>query len=578
MLNKPVAAAGEATLDKSRPDGGEAMLEGLRGLGIDYIFTSPGSEWGGFWEAIARQKVYGTPGPEFVSCWHETLAMDLALGYTLVTGRMQAVVLHAGVGLLQGGMGIQSAQIQNLPVLVFSGESLTYGEREGFDPGSQWYQNLSVVGGVSRIVEPFCKWSGQVPSVETLYNTVVRGGQIAQRTPMGPVYISVPIETQLQPWAKPARLARSKPAVPPRAPVPEIERVAELLLKAKNPVITTEAAGRDAAGYNALLELAEELAIPVIETTSTLFSNFHKGHPLHQGPSFAPFFETTDLALVIRSRAPWYPPHKRPPNAEIVLIDENPFRHHMAYQNLHADSVLEGDVTFTLQTLAAAVKGKGGPEVEERRKRHAASHAKADEARNIFLAAASKKPKIDPGLLSAMLSDTLPANTVYVDESVTHRIPIEAHLRPKGAGSFLKVRGGLGQGIGHGLGAKIALPDQPVVVLVGDGTFLYNPITQCLGFAEQMKLGIIIVVYNNNRYLAMKLDHARYYPDGVSKDKNIYVGEVIGSNPAIERLGEPFGCWGRKVEHPDDLQAAIREAHAATLLGRTAILNVMVDP
>lgn len=578
MLNSPKTGSGEAATVRTADDGGEAMLEALRGLGIDYIFSSPGSEWGGFWEAIARQKVYGTPGPTYVSCWHETLAMNLALGYTLVTGRMQAVVLHAGVGLLQGGMGIQSAQIQNIPVLVFSGESLTYGEREGFDPGSQWYQNLSVVGGMHRVVEPFCKWSGQVPSVETLYNTVVRGGQMAQRTPMGPVYISVPIETQLAAWNKPSRLTRAKPVVVPRAPVPEIERVAQLLLKAKNPVITTEAAGRDAAGYNALLALAEALAIPVIETPSTLFSNFSKDHPLHQGPSFAPFFDTTDLALVIRSRAPWYPPHKRPPNAEIVLIDENPFRHHMAYQNLHADSVLEGDVTFTLQTLAAAVKGKGGPEVEDRRKRHAASHQKADAARNAYLAASRKKPKIDPGLLSAMLSDTLPANTVYLDESVTHRGVIEAHLRPRGAGSFLKVRGGLGQGIGHALGAKIALPDRPVAVLVGDGTFLYNPITQCLGFAEQMKLGIIIVVFNNNRYLAMKLDHARYYPDGVSKEKNIYVGDVIGSNPALEWLGEPFGCWGRCVTHPDELEQAIRDAHAATLEGRTAILNVMVDP
>ncbi len=559
-------------------DGGEAMLEGLRGLGIEYVFSSPGSEWGGFWEALARQKVNGTPGPTYVSCWHETLAMNLALGYTLATGRMQAVVLHAGVGLLQGSMGISAAQVQNLPVLVFSGESLTYGERPGFDPGSQWYQNLSVVGGPQRFVEPLVKWAGQTPSVETIYNIVVRGGQMAQRTPMGPVYVSVPIETQLAAWNKPARLAKAQPAVPPRAPVAEIERVAKLLLEAKNPVITTEAAGRDAAGYAALLSLAEALAIPVIETPSSLFSNFPKDHPLHQGPSFTPFFDTADLALVIRSRAPWYPPHKRPSNAHIVLIDENPYRPHMAYQNLHADAVLEGDVTFTLQTLGAAVKGAGGAAIEERRQRHAASHTKADEARLAGLAAAKKKAPIDPAWLCAALGEALPADAVYVDETVTHRGVVESHLRNKGAGSFIKVRGGLGQGLGHAIGVKLALPKRPVVALAGDGTFLYNPITQCLGFAEQAKLPIIIVVFNNNRYLAMRLDHARYYPDGVSKANNLYAGETIGSNPALETLGAPFGCWGRRVEHPDELVPAIREAHAATLSGRTAILSVMVDP
>ena len=98
-------------------DGGEAMLEGLRSLGIDYVMSSPGSEWGSFWEALARQTVSKTPGPTYLSCWHETLAANMALGYTLATGRMQAVVLHAGVGLLQGSVGIHAAYIQNAPML-----------------------------------------------------------------------------------------------------------------------------------------------------------------------------------------------------------------------------------------------------------------------------------------------------------------------------------------------------------------------------------------------------------------------------------------------------------------------------
>ena len=110
---------------KNHLDGGEAILEGFRNLGIDYIMSSPGSEWGSVWEALARQKVEAIPGPAYLSCWHETLAVDMAIGYTMATGRMQAVMLHAGVGLLQGSVGIHAAYIQNIPMVILSGEALT---------------------------------------------------------------------------------------------------------------------------------------------------------------------------------------------------------------------------------------------------------------------------------------------------------------------------------------------------------------------------------------------------------------------------------------------------------------------
>src|SRR5512142_1628367 len=98
-------------MDQGILDGGEAILQGLRDLGIEYLFSSPGSDWGSIWEALARQKVSGTSGPQYLSCGHETLAVDLAIGYTLMTGRAQAVTLHAGVGMLQGSAGIHGARL-----------------------------------------------------------------------------------------------------------------------------------------------------------------------------------------------------------------------------------------------------------------------------------------------------------------------------------------------------------------------------------------------------------------------------------------------------------------------------------
>lgn len=142
---------------KNYVDGGDAILAAIRNLDVDYVISSPGSEWGSVWEAFADQQVKGANGPTYISCWHETLAVNLAFGYTAVTGRMQVVLLHAGAGLLQGSMGVHAANVNDMPMVIMSGESLTYGDQEGFDPGRQWYGSLSIVGGPERLLEPVTK-------------------------------------------------------------------------------------------------------------------------------------------------------------------------------------------------------------------------------------------------------------------------------------------------------------------------------------------------------------------------------------------------------------------------------------
>ena len=234
--------------ERARQDGGDAILEALRNLDVDYIISSPGSEWPSVWEALARQKVNEEPGPTYINCWHETLAVAMASGYTRMTGRMQAVLLHAGVGVLQGSMGIHGAYQSEVPMLVCSGESSTYGEVAEMDPGPQWLRNLSIVGGPNRLVEPFTKWSSRVTDSSVLYETVARAGELAQRTPQGPAFLNVPIETMLEEWS-PNRPLKHRPSAPTGHPDPrDVERVAELICKAESPVIVADSAGRTAAG------------------------------------------------------------------------------------------------------------------------------------------------------------------------------------------------------------------------------------------------------------------------------------------------------------------------------------------
>lgn len=563
---------------KNYLDGGDAILEAIRNLGIEYIMSSPGSEWGALWEALARQKVEGTAGPTYVHCWHETLAVDLAIGYTAATGKPQAVVLHTGVGLLQGANGIHGAQMTETPMLVLSGEALTFGERASFDPGRQWYTTLSVVGGPQRFAEPIVKWASQAGSPETLYQQVMRAGELAQRLPKGPTYLNVPIETMIAEWKPPAALRKAPDAPKPRASDADIEKVAGLLVAAKNPLILAGALGRDPQGFAALVELAETLALPVVENIVADYANFPKDHPLHQGFDLKPFREDTDLVLSVRCRAPWYPPSNRPPRATVVAVDETPYKEHMVYQNLGADMMLEGDAVESVRLLAKEIRaGKvDTAKVEERRSRLAAAHAKlVDGYRSAEAAARTKRP-IDPVWLCAALGETLPKDAIFVEETTTHRGVVQRHLRWNEPGRYIKAPSGLGQGLGVALGVKLANPKRPVVSLIGDGAFLYNPVPQSIGLAMEANLPILIVVFNNVGYQAMKNNQLEYYPDGAGKQNNLYYGMPI-KGPDYAELAKPFGGWGRKVEDPADLPGAIRDGLAAVANGQLAILNVVLS-
>lgn len=182
-------------------DGGEAILEAFRKLQVDYIMSSPGSEWSPVWEALTRQKVENRPGPRFIESWHETLAVNMASGYSLITGRPQAVLLHAGVGLLQGSMGIHGALQAEIPMIVMSGELQSLGEDPNLDIEAQWFGGLSV-GGNERFLEPVTKWARTVTSPYTLFDMVVRAGEMAQRSPMGPIYLNVGLEQMLHDWSR----------------------------------------------------------------------------------------------------------------------------------------------------------------------------------------------------------------------------------------------------------------------------------------------------------------------------------------------------------------------------------------
>ena len=557
-------------------DGGEAILEAFRRLNVDYIMSSPGSEWSPVWEALARQNIEHKPGPAFIESWHETLAVDMAAGYTLITGRPQVVLLHAGVGMLQGSMGVHAAFQNEIPMLVMSGESQSLGENPDLDIEHQWYGGLTF-GGIERFMQPITKWARAVSSPFTLYESVIRAGEMAQRVPRGPVYLNIALEHMLHDWSPPL-VQRDVVAAPRLQPTAaDVEKVAELIRRAKSPVVVAETSGRDPRAFSALVELADLLAIPVTNGRSNSYANFPTDHPLYIGYVNYRAVEDADLVLLVGGRAPWYPARQRPTRGKIVAIHDNPLKADMIYQNLHVDFYLEGDIAESLTLLKTAAKPNRSEasHIGARRKRWAREHEQRLGELAVEREKASSGSVIDPIALLGALGDVVPENAIYVDETITHSTLLRQFLPQRSAQSFFRGSGGLGQGIGTALGVKLAARERPVVLLVGDGSFLYNPIIQALAASKRHNLPVLIVILNNKKYAAMRQGHLHHYPDGAAASTNLHYGVSI-DGPDYAQLGMHFGFQGARVEELGELDGALRGALAATNDGNTAILNVIV--
>ncbi len=562
---------------KNHVDGGEAIVEAFRNMGVDYVFSSPGSEWSPVWEAMSRQTIEGRPGPAFLDCWHENVAVDMALGYTAYTGRMQAVLLHAGVGLMHGAMAIMSADKVEAPMLVLSGESVTFGDDPDIAIEPQFYAGVSE-GGAHRFIAPVVKYATQVASHATLYHTIVRSGEMAQRTPQGPVYVNVAMEAMLHDWRRPDALAKIAPAPRTQALDADVAAVADLLRTAHNPVIVTETAGRDPAAFEALVALADALALPVINARSSYFANFPHDHPMWQGYNDLAACEDSDLILLVNARTPFNPPSRRPGTGDIVYVGEYPHKHHLAYQALHADRYLEGDCAAALRALLAAARPapQDADKIAARRARWSASSQDLRARLAAQRAQALAGEAIDAVALAAVAAKLLPQDAIVCDETITHMPVMRPHLPLNAPRSFFRVTGGaLGQGVAAALGAKLAAPERPVVLFVGDGSFLYNPIVQALGASKAHGLPIVIVVCDNRRYEAMRKGHVLYYAGGAADSTRFHHGVEI-EGPDYHELGRSFGMAGEKVARLAELEPAFARALAEAQAGRTAILNVQL--
>jgi acetolactate synthase-1/2/3 large subunit len=506
----------------------------------------------------------------------------MASGYAKATGKLPAVMIHTTVGSLHATMALRGALHEQIPMVVVAGESIGFGEDEGPDPGAQWLGQLADVGGPARLVERCVKWSFGVNTKAILPATIQRACQLAMATPKGPIFVSVPMEFLF------AKMTRNPPSEHGSAPAPTadqggIEELAMMLSTAENPIIISEHAGRSPSIVERIVKLAELLGAPVVESRSTGYINFPRNHPLHGGHDTQEYLNETDVIFLLGAVAPWHPPSKGPGlGTRVAILDENPLRAELPYWGFKVDLCLTGEIQSSLEHLLECLKkhlSTGHAGVARRAEKWRSRFEERKRQWKEEALGVKEKRLIDTRWAMYEISQVLPPDAMVVEETISHRLAIHRYLDGLKPGSyFTGCVGGLGTGLGTALGVKAAAPKRPVVCLIGDGSFNYDPALAALGVCQEHKLPILIVLFNNLGYLSQKSGVPRYFPEGWAVRTKNFVGISITPSPDYATLARAFDGYGEKVEEPGAVRGAIERGLKSVAAGQVALIDIRLEP
>ena len=553
---------------------GEAYLALLKARGIDYIFANGGTDFAPIVEGMARARQKGIPVPEAIPIAYESVAMGMAHGYYLATGRMQAVMVHVTVGTANAICNLMNATRENVPIFFTAGrtplhESGVLGARSNV---IHWAQEMFDQNG---LVRELVKWDYELRDGLQLETVVDRALSISQSEPKGPIYLSLPREVLA---AEMDGFTIHEPVPPAEPPAPNpaaIERAAKIFAEASNPLIITGASGVDHATVPMLAKLAEKFALPVVEFRSR-YVCLPSSHPMHMGGDVEPHLENCDAVLVLDTDVPWLPFFKEPkPGCKIVQIGPDPLFSGIPIRSFNAAVPITSTVKNALPALTAALtkamKGKSS-EIEKRRKRVTAAHEVVAKK----IANVKHNGQITKPYLSKCVSDARPKDAVIVNEYPLLRefMQFDKPGTWYGAGPA----GGLGWGLAAALGVQCAEPDRTVISSVGDGSYMFaNPVA-CHQVAESMKLPVLTIVCNNRRWNAVRAATMEIYPDGVASKANRVPITSLDPSPAFEKVVEASNGYGEMVEDPEKLPEAIERAlKVVKKERRQALLNVITQ-
>jgi acetolactate synthase-1/2/3 large subunit len=566
--------------EQGRISAGGALLARLKAVGVDYIFANSGTDFPPIIEGLAEAEAKKLDLPVPLVMPHESAAMGMAHGYYLATGRAQAVMAHTNVGLANCAIGAINAATEQIPLLLFSGrtpatEAGRFGART---VPIGWGQEMR---DQAALIREACKWDYELRFPEQVAELVDRAYAIANSTPRGPVYISLPREVLCESVSgdvlkQPVSMAAAITA--PNADA--LAEAASLLAKAKRPVIFAQRGAGSAAGFAALERLAREWSIPVVQYWAIQLA-LATDHEMAAGIDPEPWISEADVILVIDALAPWSPQIHRPgPDCKIIHLGGDPLYARFPVRNFRADIALTGPTGATITALEAAmaphkaeaklrITGRA-PEIRER----------TGDIRTIALerARSGETAPMTKEWASLCLSEAIAGRKATILSELG--CPLSAlTLREHQSWYQEPHSGGLGWAFPAAMGMQLADPDRLVVATMGDGSYIFANPAACHQIAEALRLPVLVVILNNSEWGAVRQSVLGLYPGGHAARSNAMPLTSLAPTPDFVMIAKASRAWARRVEDGGQLKAILAEAIAHIMTERgAALVEVMVRP
>lgn len=556
----------------------EALLLLLLEHGVDTIFYNPGTDNVPMVEALARRQALGLPAPRVVLCLHEAVALAAAHGYFQTTGRVAMVYVHVGLGLQNLGGALHNAQRGRVGVILAAGRS-PFAEDDrvagGRDRPAHWLQDQR---NQESIVNDFVLWHYRLPHQENLRPAVERALDLVRGYPPGPVYLELPREILLESCrpAPPAR--RSTRRSGPSADRRSLDLAAAWLLEAQRPLLLVSQLGRIPEAVEELVQLAESLALPVVE--SRHYHNFPLSHPLHQGHRPLEWLPEADLVLVVDHEVPWIPLQWQPsPDCRVVQLDQDTSKSSIPMWSFPIDLSLQGDSAELLRELRQRLPAGVAHESGRQSRRHlwAQRHRQRRQSEQEQARTGGTQSPMTPEWVASCLQQQMDERALVICEAVTSSPAFWGGLE-LGPGRFFQNLGStLGWGLGAALGARLARPDHEVFCIVGDGSWMFGQALAVYEAMHQQQAPFFTLVLNNGKYAAIHEAIQGLRPGGWSASTASFPGCALPALGYYARVAEAVGLWSCCVLEGDQLPARLAEGLVQLRQGRGVLVEVWVS-
>lgn len=540
------------------------VVRSLIDQGVKHVFGYPGGAVLDIYDAL-----HTVGGIDHILVRHEQGAVHMADGYARATGEVGVVLVTSGPGATNAITGIATAYMDSVPMVVLSGQVPS--SLIGFDA----FQECDMVG-ISR---PVVKHSFLVKRTEDIPSVLKKAFYLASTGRPGPVVIDLPKDivspAVRMPYAYPDQVSLRSYNPTVQGHRGQIKRALQTILAARKPIMYVGGGAINSACHEELLILAEKLNLPVTSSLMGLgsFPGTHRQSVgmlgMHGTFEANMAMHNADLIFAVGVRFDDRTTNnlaKYCPDATVLHIDIDPTS---ISKTVNADIPIVGDAKQVLQQmleLAAQIDcvqdfdalRDWWQSIEQWRARDCLSYNK-------------ESGKIKPQAVIETLH-RLTKGDAYVTSDVGQHQMFAALYYP-----FDKPRrwinsGGLGTmgfGLPAALGVKLALPDETVVCVTGDGSIQMN--IQELSTALQYNLPVLVLNLNN-RYLGM----VKQWQDMIYSGRHSQ--SYMESLPDFVKLAAAYGHIGIAIRTPDELEGKLAEALTQlTETNRLVFVDVTVD-